>query len=217
VCKNRKNTSQQAGSRGSGFSRQKVDSLLEPLDEHLPSARYEWEHVLQQHELRYPGQKRTVDSIKRKFTPIHRRKVPTGDPTIPLDVDLAKKIRYQMTERADIGEAEVESDDNLCIFESEEDVDATNPTDDGQNNDITEPDGTKIRENTPSSSLVGLARPSVRKKMKEIARGAASEIMELYKLQMIQNQTRREDEKEQRDTDRQELKMWREKQRADRS
>ena len=39
---------------------------------------------------------RYVDSLRRKYTSIHREKVPTGDPNMPEEVRLAKKLKYMI-------------------------------------------------------------------------------------------------------------------------
>ncbi|PXF44309.1 hypothetical protein BWQ96_05936 [Gracilariopsis chorda] len=58
----RKKTIERSGGRRLGFSRQEVDSLLELLEEHLPLAKEEWDHIIRLHSERYPEYKRTVDS-----------------------------------------------------------------------------------------------------------------------------------------------------------
>lgn len=54
----------------------------------------------------YPKNGRNVDPLKRKFMSLHRPEPPTGDPMIPNDVLLAKRILQNMTERADRGNGE---------------------------------------------------------------------------------------------------------------
>lgn len=98
------------GGRGSGFTQQETDNLLELLIEHLPLCRDEWETVLRLHRDRYPGVERSVDSIRRKFGALHRKRVPTGDPNIPPDVEKAKRVRQKKAERADSGDAEFTED-----------------------------------------------------------------------------------------------------------
>ena len=151
IHKSRRKNSGQSGGRGSGFKRQEVDGLLELLDEHLPLAKEEWDHVLCLHAERYPDYNRTVDSLKRKFASLHRRKVPTGDPTISPDVEKAKRIRYSITERADIVEGNA-SDDVLCAFESDEEGRKMNPFEEEltDTDRINSSDGTG--ENTPYKS-----------------------------------------------------------------
>lgn len=90
--------------RGSGFSQTEVDRLLHHVDCLKPLCREEWDGVLAAHTNEFPEENRTVDSLKRKFASLHRRKIPTGDPLCPDDVRRAKRIRYAMTERADVGD-----------------------------------------------------------------------------------------------------------------
>jgi len=46
---------------------------------------------------------RTVDSLRRKFSSLHCKKIQTGNYFTPDDFTTAKNIRISMTERADIG------------------------------------------------------------------------------------------------------------------
>ena len=57
--------------------------FLDILDSALPLCSTEWEVVLREHEIRYPGLGRTIESLKRKFSNLHRKKMPTGDPLMP--------------------------------------------------------------------------------------------------------------------------------------
>lgn len=90
--------------------------MLVLLEEHLPIAREEWDHVLRIHAERYPKCDRSVDTLKRKLSFLHRTKVPTGNPTMYPDVKRAKKVFYGMTERANIEEKE-ELDDAKGILD----------------------------------------------------------------------------------------------------
>lgn len=49
---------------------------------------------------------RTVDSIRRKFAVLYRCRIPTGNPTYPAEVRTVKRIRFLMTQLADIGEGD---------------------------------------------------------------------------------------------------------------
>ncbi|KAE8904712.1 hypothetical protein PF005_g24803 [Phytophthora fragariae] len=95
-----------AGGRGAGFSTEEVQSFLETLEQHLPLGRDEWELVLSIHHQHFRAYNRTVDSLRRKFAALCRSRIPTGNPTCPEEVRLAKRVRYLMTQRADIGEGD---------------------------------------------------------------------------------------------------------------
>jgi hypothetical protein len=66
-----------------------------------PTGGDQWDIVLKQHSLSYPG--REVESLHRKFAQLHRVK-PTGDPSCPQEVKLAKCIKCIISSRADIGD-----------------------------------------------------------------------------------------------------------------
>ena len=51
---------------------------------------------------------RDVRSIRRKFTSLHRRNIPTGDPDCPEEVKLAKRVFYLLGQKAAVGDGEEE-------------------------------------------------------------------------------------------------------------
>lgn len=77
--------------RGAGFGHAELSFLLEFLERIQPISQTEWKAVLAEHEQPFSQQGRTVDSLRRKFSTLHRRKMPTGDPKIPEEVLRAKK------------------------------------------------------------------------------------------------------------------------------
>ena len=83
--------------------------LLSVLEEVLPIGPEEWDEVVNKHAVGcrwIPG--RDVDSIRRKFASLHRKQIPTGDPNMPEDVKLAKRIKYMIGDKANIGDGEEE-------------------------------------------------------------------------------------------------------------
>lgn len=125
------------GSRGSGFGQVEIDRIG-LIDRFIPLCKEEWDAVMVDHEKSFPQTSRTVDSLRRKFASIHRRKIPTGDPLIPADVKRAKKIRYRSTEKADLvlmddqGAESLPTSDGLLsdgdeVEDSSEDVASVSP------------------------------------------------------------------------------------------
>jgi hypothetical protein len=90
------------------FTMSESMNMLRIMNNILPIGGDDWLAVLAEHSLDFPG--REVDSLRRKFSILHRKKVPTGDPRCPLDVKLAKRIKYEISSRADIGDGEEEMD-----------------------------------------------------------------------------------------------------------
>ncbi|KAG1701601.1 hypothetical protein DVH05_010902 [Phytophthora capsici] len=72
--------------RGSGFTRVEVDSLLDLLENINPIGRDEWETVARRHNENHPGLDRTVESLRRKFAKLYRTNMGTRNPHIPDDV-----------------------------------------------------------------------------------------------------------------------------------
>lgn len=231
--------------RGSGFTQSEVDSLLELLLEHLPLCREEWETVLRLHLERYPGVERTVDSLKRKFGALYRKRVPTGDPHIPPEVEKAKLVRQRMTERADIGDGELTEDfleesipDEASgarvapMFWTEEDRDgselhSTCAEEEGEGNEIAVGQ-VAVQPNDVEDGGVGAAptvnarsvspRPLVRKRSRfqgGSQKSADEDLVALIQMSLLQEQNRRADEQSQREQDRIEERQRREQDRID--
>ena len=82
--------------KGTNYSLEEVDNLLELIDEILPLSVTQWEKIAEHHLSRYPDRNRSVDSIKRKFKELYSKKIPTGDPNCPQEVRRAKRLRRQI-------------------------------------------------------------------------------------------------------------------------
>lgn len=83
-----------------------VDSLLKKLQEIQLIGSEEWEMVTEEHNRIFPLSNRKIDSLRRKFTMLQRKKIPTGDPRMPPDERRAKHNRYLIREPADMRDAD---------------------------------------------------------------------------------------------------------------
>ena len=90
------------------YSKQEQLHLLGIMNVLMPIGGDEWDQVLERHSVRYPG--REVDSLRRKFSQLHRKSHPTGDPVCPTEIKLAKRVKYKISSRADIGHGTEEMD-----------------------------------------------------------------------------------------------------------
>jgi hypothetical protein len=90
-------------------SKREMLNLLSIMKDLMPIGGDEWDEVLDRHSLRFPGREE-VDSLRRKFGQLHRKSTPAGDPMCPAEVKLAKRIKYQISSRADIGDGTKEMD-----------------------------------------------------------------------------------------------------------
>ena len=75
--------------------------FLNIMLEVLPIGPEQWAEVTSRHAETYAG--REVESLRRKYTELHRKNIPSGDPNIPEDIRLAKRIKYDIGCKADIG------------------------------------------------------------------------------------------------------------------
>ena len=74
--------------------------MLEVMHGILPIGPQEWDMVVEAHTAQYPG--RDVESLRRKYTSLHRKKIPTGDPNIPPEVRLAKRVKHLIGDKAEV-------------------------------------------------------------------------------------------------------------------
>ena len=64
----------------------------------LPIRLDEWEKVVEAHSVEFLDQ--GVDSLRRKYTSICRKKMPTGNPNMLEGVRLTKNLKYMNGDRA---------------------------------------------------------------------------------------------------------------------
>ena len=82
--------------RGAKYYTAKLVNLFKTMKEILPIEPDEWKKVVDLHLVEFPG--RAVDSLRRKYTSIHQKKVTTRDPNMPEEVRSAKKIKYMIVD-----------------------------------------------------------------------------------------------------------------------
>ena len=90
------------------YSDEEIKHLFDIMESILPIGPDEWNQVVELHAQKYP--RRDVDSIRRKYSTLHRKSIPTGDPLCPPLVKQAKQIKHLIGSRASIGDAEEEFD-----------------------------------------------------------------------------------------------------------
>ena len=90
------------------YGKEETQFMLDVLEEILPIGPDEWQQVVDKHSEQYPG--RDVDSIRRKWSGLHRKKCPTGDPHMPDEVCQAKRIKYKIGDKANLEDGEEEYD-----------------------------------------------------------------------------------------------------------
>lgn len=65
--------------RGSEFTKDETDSMINEIEKCLPLYKEEWDVVLPMHKLRFERKSRTVDGLKRNFSGMHQKHMPTGE------------------------------------------------------------------------------------------------------------------------------------------
>ena len=187
-------------SRGGRYSKKELLHLFDAMQKIKPIGPYEWEEVADAHSQQYPG--RDVESLRRKYVTTHRRKVPTGDPTCPAEVRLAKRVKVLIGEKADLDEAENVFDMESNSFAGGEDGEDSG--DELENND-------EVVDNPESVSTAGSigirARLGPRKKPTDFA--------ELMLLQMKADSEQRDHVARMREDERRDSETRREEERRE--
>jgi hypothetical protein len=86
------------------WSKDETMHMLSIVQRILPIGAEKWDAVVAEHSNEYPG--RCKNGIMRKYTTLHRRTIPTGDPNCPEEVRLAKRLKYEIGNSATIGDAD---------------------------------------------------------------------------------------------------------------
>lgn len=205
-----------SGPRGPGFSTYELEVFLDILEKHVPIGGDEWDAVCREHCAEIGEDRRTVDSLRRKFTTLYRTKVPTGDPKCPLAVKQAKRVRQLIVERSEISDCEDGDGEIERVFGS--DGESNDSSDD--NEDTTTAFGASTVTVGTGGTQPPVARPLASAHAAETVvrhRGrkpdkkseAASDLMMMLKMQMIEDSKRRSTEDERRVREREEARQER--------
>ena len=89
------------GKRGSNHFPVEMLHLFAVMERVLPIGPVEWDLFLSSHSVTFPG--RDIDSIRRKYTTTHRKKMPTGSPNMPPEIALEKRDQYLIGKKAELG------------------------------------------------------------------------------------------------------------------
>ncbi|KAI0560273.1 hypothetical protein FGB62_118g018 [Gracilaria domingensis] len=200
--------------RGLGFTSAECLHFLKGIEDILPIGPNEWDSVAVRHCRKYPETGRSADSIRRKFNNLHRTPVPTGSPLCPPEVVKAKRVAHALWERMEISndneDVELEGHeaspvpaagaDDQQTAEEHTDVEAEMQSEVQErrlSNDENEVQF--VPSNLPSRrQQQSVSMPFTKPRMK--TRDGPSGIMELFQLNMLEEQKWR---REQRELDRQ--------------
>jgi len=174
--------------RGVGYSEIEVGNFLKLLEEHQPIGPSAWTVVMDIHNIRNQTS-RTTESLKRKFKQLHQSRPKTGDPFIPENVKKAKRIKKAMVQRAQIGEMSSSTKPSQTLQDN-----STEKSNDAPEHDLTE-----------SESLVAVPLSQKRGSLSQKDESKAQDILELYKLQLIEKEKDRELQERQRREERKEM------------
>jgi hypothetical protein len=182
------------------------------LEEILPVHGEEWEDVLLSHAANFPGSHRTSDSLHRKFLQLYRVKKPTGDPFCPPDVRKAKCLCHLITTKCEIDDAEggplapdVSFDHDII-----EDDNVENEDDEGgaQHGVVRENHAAEVPQVAHGNGVLAPLPPNISdiaaSRKRAAVRNKSDDILEVYKLKILQKEEEREAERERYEREREE-------------
>jgi hypothetical protein len=206
------------------YTREEMTNFLDIMEGVLPIGGEEWDEVFQQHSVLYPG--RDINSLRRKYGALYRKGIPTGDPNCPPEVRQAKRVKYKIGDKANIGDGEEEYDLEGGTFapnnddEDDEDADAPppvpppfEPAGDGVLAQRTPPTQTQTqtqedvsvartpppstRARTPTLSMSSNSSSSGKRDSTSSGKRGQEDFLELYRLQILQESEARKAQMEQ--------------------
>jgi hypothetical protein len=185
-------------------------SMLRLMQLHLPIGDEAWKAVALEHSEAYPL-RADRHAIMRKYGNLHRKPIPTGDPNCPEEVRFAKRIKFEIGNKASVGDAE-EAFELEEIAHSES---GANPNPEPNQ----EPAAAEANEATEPTSVATAsavsAPPSALKKRTYSAKKEKEEkkdnFIEVFRMQLLSQSQNAELDRQQR---REEERARREEQRA---
>ena len=207
--KKKKKTEKKTTGRRSGkgnYLPEETMFLLDILQRVRPIGPEEWQQCADDHTAKYRG--RNVESIRRKFSDLYRKSIPTGDPNCPEDVKRAKHIKWSIGDRACVGDGEEEFNLEDSSFTAKADPDAPPAVADPPLGD----DDSDGSDDEPVAAPPALAPPPVRRRTPTPAKRAYRgrddskvNFVQLMQMNMLQQQQERAEDRKERAADRQQM------------
>jgi hypothetical protein len=183
-----------------------VHALLRLAEQMLPVDGEDWDKLTRLHNLNFPTNGWDSAKLKRKFQQLYHVEMPTGDPMCPPDVRLAKRIREQIRDKAEIDDGEGEL--TLLDQEDNEDLLIERTDDVSEGKDFLEEETVENNVQTPLAgsqsdghqvvAMVNNDRPlmPISGNISQIAsacksknkRSFSDELIEFYKLKFMQKE-----------------------------
>ena len=165
-----------------GYTEEERMNFLDIIERRLPCSGSEWSLVANEHAETYPDTDRNVDSIKRQYQALLRRREPTGDPNCPPDVKKAKAIDRLLKAKQRAGDISEENGGPMAALAGMEIRDGV---DDSARGDSARGDAS-LASNVTGTALV-------QKRSSPKGGNSASMIEQMISFQMMQSQKREEE------------------------
>ena len=190
-----------------GYTEEERMNFLEILERRLPISGSEWSLVASEHTETYGAMERNVDSIKRQYQSLLRRREPTGDPNCPPDVKKAKAIDRLLKAKQRAGDISEENGGPIAALAGME-IQEGNA---GISEDFGRNDTASINTNVTGSALV-----QKRSSPKSKATASLIETMISFQLMQAQKEEQRREEESRKEEQRREEERRKEEDRRQR-
>ena len=197
-------------SGASNYCKLETKHLFDIMENLLPIGPDEWQQVADMHAIEYSG--RDVDSIRRKYSSLYRKPIPTGDPLMPDDVRQAKPIKWKIGKKASVGDGKDDftlgggfakpSPPPPAIAPSQTE---TAPTATDSTETPPEPTVTTASRSTTSVAASSHSVTPSKKRAYNSKSAVATEFLEAFQLSIKADREARERDREERRQDRKDM------------
>jgi hypothetical protein len=191
---------QHAGNKAPQCSSTEVQGHLKVIEEVLLVHGEEWDDVSQAHAASFPTSQCTADSLKHKSQQLYRLKKPTGDPFCPPGVRMAKHLCHLIMTKFEI---EDEGGPLPPDFSFDDDITGDKNVVEEGDDEIGASNDVVLAPAPPAAHGNGVLAPLPQNfsaiavsRMKAAFKSKSNNILEVYKLKILQKDEEREAERE---------------------
>lgn len=81
------------------FTTEELYDMLNIISDILPVGKTEWVMVGNRYNKMYPMMQRNMENIRRKYNTLANAKIPTGNPNMPEENEMAKRIKMELNKK----------------------------------------------------------------------------------------------------------------------
>jgi len=191
--------SNNANGRSMAFRVPELLSLANIMEDVLPIGNAAWQRVEAEYNTLFPDRFRSLDSLRRKFNWMKDSKIPTGDPSMPYHIRVAKRAHYKIVDRSECCTGM--SDEDEAGEQQPAPADGPAAAAGTSNAEKEQDDSAEQQDEDGSANKKRKAKKSpayANRKNKAAGINKSSELLEVFMMQRAESQERREQLESQR-------------------